>query len=127
MSEKKKATLVINSYTYTVMHDEPDDYMQRIAHYLNNKIDAASQGGVQLNGQTAIVMAGVSITDELFKSQKNFNGLNNEIKRTMDEYDSLKSDNKKLQETIEALTAQVEELKKKLLIAQVSNEHKKSY
>lgn len=127
MAEKKKATLVINSYTYTVMHDEPDDYMQRIAHYLNNKIEAASQGGVQLNGQTALVMAGVSITDELFKSQKNFNGLNNEIKRTMDEFDSLKSENKKLQETIDALTNQVEELKKKLLIAQVSNEHKKSY
>ena len=63
---------MINGKAYTLRHDEPEEYMHRIEHFLNTKVAAAAKADLRLEQQTAIVMAAISITDELFKTQKNF-------------------------------------------------------
>ena len=117
MAEKNKIRFTINGKTYTLLHDEPEEYMHRIEHYLNTKVAAASKSGIQLGEQTAIVMASISITDELFKTQKNFNTLRNEIKRMMDEYDRLKIEKQELDEQLAKAEQQIDTLSKQLLLA----------
>lgn len=48
MAEKNKIRFTINGKTYTLLHDEPEEYMHRIEHYLNTKVAAASKSGIQL-------------------------------------------------------------------------------
>ena len=117
MTEKNKIRFTINGKTYTLLHDEPEEYMHRIEHYLNTKVAAASKSGIQLGEQTAIVMASISIIDELFKTQKNFNTLKNEIKRMMDEYDRLKIEKQELDEQLSNAEKQIDTLSKQLLLA----------
>ena len=117
MAEKNKIRFTINGKTYTLLHDEPEEYMHRIEHYLNTQVAAASKSGIQLGEQTAIVMASISITDELFKTQKNFNTLKNEIKRMMDEYDRLKIEKQELDDQLAKAEQQIDTLSKQLLLA----------
>jgi len=60
-------------------------------------------------------MASISIVDELFKTQKNFNTLKNEIKRIMDEYDKIKSDNQVLQDNLSEAERKIEDLSNQLI------------
>ena len=116
--DKQKITVRINGKNYTLLHDESDEYIHKIEHYLNSKIASASKGGIQLGEPTVTVMAAIDITDELFKAKKNFNTLKNEIKRMMDEYDRLKVESHELEEQLEAAWKQNEELKRKLNFSQ---------
>ena len=115
MAEKNKITLTVNGKNYTLVHDETDDYMKRIEHYLNSKIETASKAGVQLGEQTALIMACISVIDDLFKTQKNFNTLKNEIKRIMDEYDKLRADKQVLEESLAEADRKIEELSARLI------------
>lgn len=117
MAEKSRIKLNINGKTYTLLHDEPEDYMRRIEHFLNTRVSAASKSGIQLGEHTAVIMASISIVDELFKTQKNFNTLKNEIKRMMDEYDRLKLERQELEDQLTNAENQIDKLNKQLIIA----------
>lgn len=115
MTEKNKIKLTINGKAYTLVHDETEDYMRRIEHYLNGKVTAAAKAGIQLGEQTSVVMASISIVDELFKTQKNFNTLKNEIRRIMDEYDKLKQENTELREKLDDAGQKINELTSQII------------
>ena len=115
MAEKNKITLSIGGKNYTLVHDETDDYMKRIEHYLNTKIETSGKAGIQLGEQTALIMASISVIDELFKTQKNFNTLKNEIKRIMDEYDKLKAEKTMLEEALSDADKKIESLSAQLI------------
>ena len=72
--EKKKIKVRIGQKYYTILHDENEEYIKQIEHYLNTKIVAASTNGIQLGEQTATAMAakigfhGASGTSCLFSS-----------------------------------------------------------
>lgn len=72
MAEKNKIRFTINGKTYTLLHDEPEEYMHRIEHYLNTQVAAASKSGIQLGEQTAIVMASISINGRAVQNTKKF-------------------------------------------------------
>ncbi len=114
--EKKKIKININGKYYTFLHDESDEYMNQLVHYLNAKISGASKGGIQLGEPTNIVAAALDITDELFKAQKNFNALKNETNRMIEEYDRIKAENHDIEEQLMAVLKQNEELKRKIHI-----------
>lgn len=118
-AEKKKITVSINGKNYTLIHDESDEYIHRIARYLDTKVAAASRGTLQLGEQTAVVMTAITITDELFKTQKNFNTLKNEIRRMMDEYDKITAEKDALEAELRNERQRAEELNKQLLKAKM--------
>ena len=126
MSEKLKSTVVINGREVTLVHDESEDYIQRIVLYLNNKIQAVTKGGVKINEATELALTSLTITDELFKAQKNFVTVKNEVKRLMDEYEELKRTNSTLNSQIEQLLAKIDQLEKDNLKkdVQISNANK---
>ncbi len=126
MAEKIKSTVIINGREVTLVHDESEDYIQRIVLYLNNKIQALTKGGVKLNEATELALTSITITDELFKAQKNFVAVKNEVKRLMDEYEELKRTNSTLNSQIEQLLAKIDQLEKDNLKkdVQISNANK---
>ena len=121
-----RITVRISGKDYTLIHDETDEYVHRIAHYLNTKIIEASKMGIQQGESTPLVLSALTVTDELFKSQKNFNTLKNEIKRMMDEYEKLKQQNQIFEDQLIEMSENVDKLQKELLVKEVEfNEYKK--
>lgn len=88
---------------------------------MNNKIADVSRGGLQLGEHIALVMAAINITDELFKTQKNFNTLKNEIKRMMDEYDKLKLEKQELEKQYMQLSEEYDEVNKNYLLSRLNS------
>lgn len=123
---KSKITVRINDKDYTLIHEETEDYIQRVAMYLNNKIAAVSKGGLKLNESMEVVLASINITDELFKAQKNYVAVKNEVKRMMDEYEELKQTNSQLSSQVEQLLIKIDQLEKELVKkdVQLSNRYK---
>ena len=115
MSEKTKVNVQINGREVTLLHDEPEDYIQRIVLYLNNKISAITKGNVKMNESSELALTALNITDELFKAQKNYITVKNDAKRLMDEYEDLKRANSLLTNQIEQLSAKNEQLENEIL------------
>ena len=70
MDEINKMTININGKDIVLNHTESDEYIHRIAKYVNQKIQEASVDGMKLDSSKATVMACINLTDELFKCQK---------------------------------------------------------
>ena len=115
MSEKTKANVQINGREVTLVHDESDDYIQRIVLYLNSKVQAITKGGVKMNEASELALTAINITDELFKAQKNYITVKNDAKRLMDEYEELKRTTNHLNGQLEQSLAKIDLLEKELL------------
>lgn len=113
MSEKKKYSISINGRTYPILTDESEEYVNKVEYYLNTRIrNSKTRTGMHLPDSTTLAMLSIGITDELFKTQKQFNSMKADAERLMNEYDKVCQENKEYIEQLEALEAQIDELKK---------------
>lgn len=62
---------MINGNVYTLSGDESEEYIQRVALYINNKMDEIkhSDNGQLLNTRLLNVLLAINIADELFKER----------------------------------------------------------
>jgi len=62
---------LINGNVYTLSGDESEEYIQRVALYINNKMDEIkhSDNGQLLNTRLLNVLLAINIADELFKER----------------------------------------------------------
>ena len=90
MEAPKKLSITINGKQYIVNHNETDEYVRRIGHYVNKKIAATSIDGMKLVEPTATVMACINIADELFKSRE-------QLQQVLDELEILKDEKRELE------------------------------
>lgn len=112
MSEKRKYSISINGIVYPILTDESEEYVNKVEYYLNTRIrDTKSRTGMHLPDSTTLAMLAIGVTDELFKTQKQFNSMRADAERLVGEYDKVCQENKEYVEQIEALEAQIDELR----------------
>ena len=92
-SNMKRTTVVINGKKYPLIYSEEDEYIHLIERYVNGKIEKLSKEGMQLSETAALVIVAITVANELFQTQKNFNALKTDVARMLNEYDELKSEN----------------------------------
>ncbi len=115
MSEKKKYSININGNNYPIITDESEEYINKVEYYINTRIrDSKNRTGMHLPDSTTLAMLAIGTTDELFKTQKQFNSIKADAERLMQEYDKVCAENKEYIEQIGALEAQIDELKAKI-------------
>lgn len=113
MSEKRKYSINLNGTMYPILTDEPAEYVNKVEYYLNTRIrDSKSRTGMHLPDSTTLAMLAIGVTDELFKTQKQFNAMKSDAERLVGEYDKVCGENKEYIEQIESLEAQIDELRK---------------
>lgn len=118
-NEKKKYSITINGIVYPILTDEPEEYVNKVEYYLNTRIrDSKSRSGMHLSDSTTLAMLAIGVTDELFKTQKQFNSMHADAERLVGEYDKVCQENKEYLEQIEALEAKVDELRQTVLLLQ---------
>lgn len=80
--EIRKMEVIIDGKVYTLSGDESEEYMQRIASYVNNKIQELKEvpSYKKLNKDLQSILLALNISDDLYKTK--------EVLKTMkDEYD----------------------------------------
>ena len=121
---KTSAEVIIDGRVYTLSGYESEEYLQRIASYLNAKMSEFSnlQGYTKLNSDYKSVLMQINIADDYFRAQKSADELRREMAaKEKDLYDikhelistQMKLDNN--ERTLKALRDENDENAKKII------------
>lgn len=109
MAQKNESKVLIGGNVYTLSGDESEEYLQRVALYMNKKMDEvrSSENGKKLNTRLQSVLLAINIADDYFKIKTQ-----NEVQSG--EENSLKDSINKLKDEIESLNATISTKEQKI-------------
>ena len=78
MSPKNDTKVIIGGNVYTLSGNESEEYIQRVALYINNKLGElkASENGQYLNTRLMSILLAINIADDYFKAKENTTNVN---------------------------------------------------
>lgn len=81
MSSKNDTEVIINGKIYTLSGYESEEYLQKVATYMNNKITElkAMDGYKRLNVDMQRILLELNITDDYFKAKKQADSIEGEL------------------------------------------------
>lgn len=77
MSDKNKTKVLIDGQVYSLSGQESEEYIQKVALYINNKLDEVkkSDNGQLMSTRLLNVLLALNIADELFKERDSVSNL----------------------------------------------------
>ena len=115
MKDNKKVEVLIDGRNFTIVGDEPGEYIRNIASYVDEKIKDMTEKNSRLSASMAATLAAINITDELFKERKELSSLELEAKAPMEKYDELVRDLEDAKDTIDRLKEEANTYKAEIL------------
>lgn len=115
MSSKNRTEVLIDGRIYTMSGYESEEYLQRVATYLNNKISEIKgmEGYYRLSSDLQAIMLNLNTADDYFKAKKQADHLESELAEKDKELYEIKheliSEQIKLETTERALATLQEE------------------
>ena len=96
LTARNKVELRIAGKDYTVVGTEPEEYIQRVGHYIDRKMSEIMRASNRLSTSMAAVLTAINIGDDFLKCHENELNLKKELKKAQDEIESLREDKKRL-------------------------------
>ena len=87
--QKNRVTLRIAGETFTIVAAEPEDYIRRVASYVDSKINAVTSAN-RMPLQEAAILAACNLADEQFKSAENAENMRIQLKGYLDDISRLR-------------------------------------
>lgn len=118
MDEKMiKTTIRLLGNDYDITSNDSEEYVHRVAFYVDKKLTEISSRNTKLSTNMAAVLASVNIADELFKTREemsNTEQLNSQLTEKTQQakqvVDSLKRENEVLRQEIQRLKIEIAKL-----------------
>lgn len=96
MSTRNKVELRIAGKDYTIVGTEPEEYIQKVGHYIDKKMTEILRYSSSLSTSLAAVLTAVNVADDFFKSRESEQDARKELKRALDELESLKEEKQRM-------------------------------
>lgn len=96
MSDKNKVEVRIGGKDYTLIGVESEEYIQKVALYIDKKMNEIMRVNNKLSTSMASVLSAVNVADDYFKAFENVINLNKELKAANEEIERLKEENRRL-------------------------------
>ncbi|NMB26764.1 MAG: cell division protein ZapA [Tissierellia bacterium] len=122
MTEKNKINVLIDGRNFTVIGNGSENYVYKIASYVDEKIRETKDKNDKLSGSMAATLAALNIADELYRTSIELKSLKDQAKRPMEEYDALVEKLKEANVKIEELNTSCNSYKDELLDTKRENE-----
>lgn len=90
--ESKKVEVKINNIEYTLVTNEPEEYVQRVALLVNKRMKEITEAAPQLSTAMKAVLTAINIADDCLKSESVLDNLRLELKGYMEEAKGLGSE-----------------------------------
>lgn len=116
MEKKNKIEVVINGKVYTLVGNESEEYIQRVALYIDKKMNEIknAEASKTLSTSMIAILTSINVADDLFKLSESMNHLekrmkdlekvledkNKQIKSYQSELANLRKENRELRDTI---------------------------
>ena len=115
MATKNTVQVLIDGKVYTLCGYEDEDYLNKVASYINNKLSElkADEGFRRQNRESQTTMAYLNIADDYFKSKKQADILEMELENKNKELYNLKHEMIGLQIKDEASSKELADLQQK--------------
>ncbi len=108
--ESKKVEVKINNIEYTLVTNEPEEYVQRVALLVNKRMNEISEGSPQLSTAMKAVLTAINLADECLKNESVLDNLRVELKGYMEESKGLGSELEEKRLEVEKLREDVHKL-----------------
>ena len=117
MANKNDTSVVIDGKVYTLSGYESEEYLQKLAAFINNKINEvkSEEGFRKLPLDVQAIFIELNIADDYFKAKKNADALSEELADKEKLIYDLKHDSISAQIKIDANLAEIKELKEEIL------------
>ena len=79
MSERESVTITIGGEEFTIRTDAGADYAKRCAQHLDHAVGQVFSSGAAVEPHRAVILAALSLTDELFKAREETEQLRSRI------------------------------------------------
>lgn len=109
-NETKKVEVKINNIEYTLVTNEPEEYVQRVALLVNKRMNQITEGNPRLSTAMKAVLTAVNIADDFLKNESVLDNLRNELKGYVEESKGLGAELEKKQLEVEKLREDVHKL-----------------
>jgi cell division protein ZapA len=96
MSGKNKVYVRIAGKDYTLVGVESDEYIQKIAMYIDKKMIEIMKVNSRLSTSMAAVLTAVNVADDYVKAHESEHHLKKELKHINEEVEKLKGENRRL-------------------------------
>lgn len=112
MTNKNETKVLIGGNVYTLSGYESEEYIQRVALYINNKMEEmrGSANGKQLNTRLFSVLLALNIADDLFKERTRLEEAKERLRLKEDQISNLEEDMLEQQILIDDLKEQISKL-----------------
>lgn len=88
---QNRVTVTVGGLKYTLLATEGEDYVHRVADYVNDKLKQTSgQGGI--SQMDCAILTAINIADDRFKEQDASENLRRQIKELLEENAKLKTE-----------------------------------
>ncbi|MBV7272799.1 cell division protein ZapA [Clostridium thailandense] len=98
-------TVKINGIEYNLKGDEQEEYLHKVASYVDKKVKNIMDNNAKLSTSSAAILSAVNVVDDMLKRQKEYEELVNKVnqmekaqKSYMEQIDSLKKQLKHMEE-----------------------------
>lgn len=98
--EKNRVTVIINGRQYVMVSDESQEYLRRLADYVETKVSDVRKSTNNIMGERPIVLAALNICDEYFKALEGGNLVASQAERTSEKMRKLQEENERLADII---------------------------
>ena len=98
MTQKNKVQVRIAGKDYALVGTETDEYIQKIALYIDKKMNEIMKHNNKLSTSMAAVLTAVNIADDFFRSSSNEDKLKAQLETISNELKELRLNNKRLTE-----------------------------
>lgn len=96
MAEKNKVDVRIAGKDYTLVGNEPEEYIQRVALYVDKKLNVIMKQNSKLSTSMASVLTAINVADDYFKARENTDSLSEELNKLREEVQKLRDENSSL-------------------------------
>ncbi|TYQ16811.1 UNVERIFIED_CONTAM: cell division protein ZapA [Acetivibrio alkalicellulosi] len=96
MTDKNKVSVRIAGKDYTLVGVEAEEYIQKIALYIDKKLNTIIRLNSKLSTSMASVLTAINVADDFFKARETAELLDMELKDAKKEIEKLKKENTNL-------------------------------
>ncbi len=96
MDERNKVEVKIGGKEYTLVGIESDEYIHKVATYIDKKMTEIMHSNNRLSTALVAVLAAVNVADDYFKAHDSELDMDKEIKKISDDNERLKAENRRL-------------------------------
>lgn len=103
VNSRNKVELRICGKDYTVVGQEPEEYIQKVGLYIDRKMNDIIKTNNKLSTSMAAVLTAMNVADDFFKCRESEAVLKKDLKRLNDELEELRDEKRRIREENTAL------------------------